>query len=326
MWRPMDAAEFTRDFGSLEVPGGRERFRVADNTRFQFSTRSKTLGQICVSHTVVSPFTSTGGALGSSDEVHIGFVEEGAVVVPSVSPSRLRSNAPATYVFPAWHEIDIECPETTCGIDIAVSGSHLADRGITLRDRDYGISPGSEVGQPLHIFASALLETPLESGPATVNALVTERALDDLIVGVFMANPAKTLSSEELRAGLRLRAASLISDSHRFPDLTPAVIADSLGVSLRHLQRAFAESDLSVARLISASRADTAALLLRSAEAASLTMNEVAARAGFASASELRAAFVSRYRVRPSEYRALHAAAVPIQLHRHGTAEPFSPP
>jgi len=326
MWMPLDAAEFTRNFGPLEVPGGRERFLVADNTRFQYSTRSKILGQICVSHTVVSPFTSTAGPPGGSDEVHIGFVEEGSVIVPSVPASLRRSTAPATYVFPAWHEIDLECPETTCGIDIAVSGSHLADRGITLRERDYGISPSSEVGQPLHIFAAALLDAALGPEPATVNALVTERALDDLIVGVFMANPAKTVSSEELRAGLRLRAASLISASHQFPDLTPAVIADTLGVSLRHLQRAFAESNLSVARLISTRRADTAALLLRSADAASLTMNEVAARAGFSSASELRAAFVARYLLRPSDYRALHTSADPVQLHPRWPGERSSAP
>jgi transcriptional regulator GlxA family with amidase domain len=92
-------------------------------------------------------------------------------------------------------------------------------------------------------------------------------------------------------------------------DLGVAALAARAGVSERHLTRLFvAHLGQTPARYVRAARTEAAAHLLVSS---TLPLARVAARCGFASAEALRPAFVERYGVTPSHYRATHATSAP---------------
>jgi AraC-like DNA-binding protein len=104
------------------------------------------------------------------------------------------------------------------------------------------------------------------------------------------------------------RALADVARNSTLQALTPTRLAQRLGVSLRHLQRAFEGSGMTVAHAIAIARLRTACLLLSSPGAGAITLADVAHRAGFRSTFELRSAFRGEYGVLPSEYRAAHAS------------------
>jgi transcriptional regulator GlxA family with amidase domain len=88
-------------------------------------------------------------------------------------------------------------------------------------------------------------------------------------------------------------------------DLTTGTLAKSAGVSERHLTRLFlTHVGQTPGRFVRHARTEAAANLVATM---SLPMPSVAARCGFRSAESLRQAFVGRYGIPPSQYRALHS-------------------
>ena len=95
-------------------------------------------------------------------------------------------------------------------------------------------------------------------------------------------------------------------------DLTTGALADLAGVSPRHLTRLFLEHlGKTPGRYVRHARTEAAAHLLATT---SLAMPRVAARCGFGSAETLRQAFVSRYGIPPSQYRAAHGGRTGSQV------------
>ncbi|GAA3786971.1 GlxA family transcriptional regulator [Streptomyces chiangmaiensis] len=85
-------------------------------------------------------------------------------------------------------------------------------------------------------------------------------------------------------------------------DLRITALATRAGVSERHLTRLFlAHTGQTPARYVRLARTEAAARLLVSSR---LSLARIAARCGFTSAETLRQAFVARYGVTPSHYRA----------------------
>ncbi|MBR8640503.1 GlxA family transcriptional regulator [Streptomyces tuirus] len=95
--------------------------------------------------------------------------------------------------------------------------------------------------------------------------------------------------------------------SHLAGDLTAAALADKVGVSERHLIRLFLDHlGKTPGRFVRDVRLEAAAHLLTST---ALPVARVARRCGFRTAETLRQAFVSRYDVSPSHYRATQSAS-----------------
>lgn len=95
--------------------------------------------------------------------------------------------------------------------------------------------------------------------------------------------------------------------AHLDGDVDTAALARLAGVSPRHLTRLFvAHLGQSPGRYVRRMRTEAAAQLVATT---SLPLPGVAARCGFGSAETLRQAFVSRYGIAPSHYRALHGSA-----------------
>jgi transcriptional regulator GlxA family with amidase domain len=94
---------------------------------------------------------------------------------------------------------------------------------------------------------------------------------------------------------------------HLAADLGTAALAAAAGVSERHLTRLFVRHlGRSPGRFVRQARTEAAAHLLAST---SLPVAAVAARCGFGTAETLRQAFVARYGISPSRYRATQSPA-----------------
>lgn len=200
-----------------------------------------------------------------------------------------------------WSRYALETTGPTRGITILIPEEKLADRGIRLRAHQFKLGAASSLSQPLRSFVTSV--TGPAWTPSSVGQVVAERTIEDLVVGMFLEVDGYAMDSVDLRAGLRGRAVNHIAAGHREPDLTPTLVAEQLGVSLRHLQRAFEQSGNSLTQKISRTRCESAAILLMAPGGVTMTMGEIAKHAGFRSTFELRAGFKVRYGMLPSMYR-----------------------
>ncbi|MDN3445213.1 response regulator [Microbacterium sp. APC 3901] len=117
-------------------------------------------------------------------------------------------------------------------------------------------------------------------------------------------------TDQEIRAGhpldlLRERADLAISEQAHSMDFTLHTLADSLHVSARQLQRAYARDGRSVQDAIRDHRVGVAAMLMLGVER--LTATEITRRSGFSSPRSLRRAFQDVHGVPPARWRAAHA-------------------
>jgi transcriptional regulator GlxA family with amidase domain len=103
--------------------------------------------------------------------------------------------------------------------------------------------------------------------------------------------------------------------SHLDADLSAANLAALVGVSERHLSRLFAEHvGRTPARLVREARLEAASRLLADTRE---PLTTIARRCGFHSAESLRQAFVARFDVSPSRFRAGHAStrsSIPVAV------------
>lgn len=117
-------------------------------------------------------------------------------------------------------------------------------------------------------------------------------------------------TDQDIRAGhpldlLRERADLAISEQAHSIDFTLHTLADSLHVSARQLQRAYARDGRSVQDAIRDHRVGVAAMLMLGVER--LTATEITRRSGFSSPRSMRRAFQDVHGVPPARWRAAHA-------------------
>ncbi|MCK2034993.1 response regulator [Microbacterium sp. SSW1-49] len=134
-------------------------------------------------------------------------------------------------------------------------------------------------------------------------------------IGASVARPDDP-TEQDILAGhpldaLRELADRRIADHGHSVDFTLHTLADTLHVSARQLQRAYARADRAVQDAIRDHRVGVAAMLILGAER--LTMTEVARRSGFSCVRTMRRAFQEVHGVPPARWRAMqtHAAKEP---------------
>ncbi|WP_295014239.1 helix-turn-helix domain-containing protein [uncultured Microbacterium sp.] len=129
-----------------------------------------------------------------------------------------------------------------------------------------------------------------------VSQYAIERLLTDMTAGALRELAAVSAPDHD-PVPLEERARSAMRVHRDDPDFTVAELADELHVSLRHLERAFAEGGTTPAATLRALRVEVAESLLTDPDLAELSIDEVAAHSGFSGALQLR--------------RALRAAGLP---------------
>lgn len=283
-----------------------KRFFVPESTIFHFSAQQRVLGSSSVTLSTQSAFRFDGTTEGTPGVLHVGFLLNGTMLM-GLNGAPPRSVRPVSaYAVPGWDSVHLESHEISRGLDIRVPHSRLLERGVRVRSDHHPLDSAGSLGMPLRLFALAIIDSARAPGGAA--SLMMERTIEDLVVGLLFEGDGYAMDSDDLRLGLRMRAIAQIDERHRDRNLTPAALAAQLGVSLRHLQRAFEASGKTVAQQIARARSESARILLSMPHSSGLTITDVAARAGFSSTFELRAGFKARYDMLPSEYRT-HCAA-----------------
>lgn len=279
---------------NLWVPRGRP---------FHYSDHKRSVGDISLMETDQSAFRSVRRADADEDGfLSIGVVTSGRTQMERSERSAEIVPAGGAYILRSWPTWTVEMSDATRGTVVRISEDRLRERGIRVRPDRVRLDGATSLAVPLAAFVSSVVRR--DWRPTAVGEEVIERAVEDLVVGMLLETNGYAMDSEDLYTGLRARATAVIAREHRRNDLTPAVVAGHLGVSLRHLQRAHEQTGATIAAAISGERTRSAALLLVAPGAMSLTLSEIARRCGFGSTFELRNQFRAAYGVLPSQYRA----------------------
>ncbi|SDB83212.1 AraC-type DNA-binding protein [Sanguibacter gelidistatuariae] len=315
MWEPIPSwavKQILRDYGGEPHPDrvaeiGRHLW-VPSGRPFHYSDHKRTVGEVSLMETDQSAFRSTTGRDVSEDGIlSIGVVTSGQTQMGRSGRTAEVVPTGGAYVLRSWTEWTVEMSDETRGTVVRIPEHRLRERGIRVHPDRVRLDGAPSLAGPLSSFVSSVVRPSWQS--TAVGEDVVERAVEDLVVGMLLETSGYAMDSEELRTGLCARAAGVISREHRSGDLTPAMVATLLGVSLRHLQRAHEQNGVTIAAVIAAERTRSAALLLVAPGAMTLTLSEIARRCGFGSTFELRNQFRSAYGVLPSQYRADAALA-----------------
>lgn len=310
-----DQVRGTRDIPDAALALAAQGFLAPQPGAVHFAAQRRVVGSTALILMTLSALRVTGRGHDTSSGIHVGFVVDGRITLT------LRATGETTVLGPGsvcvvtnWDWFDVESASGTRCLHIIVPENRLRERGVRVRANRFRLDASRSLRTPLRAFALAVADANWKATPIGVR--IAEQTIEDLLVGMFLEADGYAMDGEDLRADLRARALAEIADSHRQPDLNPAVVAERLGVSLRHLQRAFEESTTSVSAEITHKRADTAALLLVAPGAAALTVAEIAKHSGFSSTFELRAAFRAHFGMLPSELRS--AGKVPLSFAPEG--------
>jgi len=176
------------------------------------------------------------------------------------------------------------------------------------------LPPAPASGSPLVEPARAFLQTALAGGHA-LDPLAAP-LFDEMLVAlleslVVEARAHHSGAGERARVEpapppLRMRAIAQIAAYRSDPGLSPQQIARSLRISVRQLQRAFEEAGSTVAGEIRRQRREAAIGMLTDDAFDTLTISEIALRAGFRNDAELRRALLAVAGTTPSRLRVRH--------------------
>ena len=309
-WRSLTAEDVQRAIGQIKgATGLREEtlgaiarsFQVQDGPPIRLHVERRQVGAIGIAAIGMSAMRIHDLPFSRSHTVHLGFVLTGSVTMTPRDGDALELGPGDVSMITNWSLFDVMCAEGTQVLHILVPETRLRERGIRVRPARFRLEGPRTLRSPLLALARELVAPGWE--PTETALRIAERAVEDLAVGMLVEWEDHDLDRDDLRAQLRRRAIDEVAQRHRDPDLSPAVLARRLGVSLRHLQRAFEGSGTTAKDQITRHRTASAESLLLTPGGRALNVSEVARATGFSSAFELRSAFRARYGVLPSEYR-----------------------
>lgn len=166
--------------------------------------------------------------------------------------------------------------------------------------------------RPLHVepglttlfadyFASFVEQAPHLHGVGAEAAVQTLAQL--AIVARGMAAPQEQRSRDAIRSGLLQRAKRTIENNIHRSDLSPAVVAGVLGISVRQLHVLFEPTGTTYARYVLARRLEHARLLLR--QMPPRPVADIAFACGFDGLSTFYRSFRSAFGMSPADFRDL---------------------
>ncbi|MDX2376576.1 hypothetical protein M4I32_07160 [Microbacterium sp. LRZ72] len=216
--------------------------------------------------------------------MHIGLVEQGRIELRTRRRRDVYGPGEA-YLFPRWDWVRLHAAPGTRVLNISGRRDRLAREGAPHVAEHILGYPGDLQRQFFALADQALATPPLHAASDEI----TEAALAALMAGMLRTSVPADAAGEPAGALVR-RARALIDERHTDPELTPESIARCLHVSLRHLQRAFAQHGATVSTELRTRRMRTAARLMSGGVSASWPRRRIAKEAGFGTPHRLRAA------------------------------------
>jgi|GEM_PF-2234307 len=159
---------------------------------------------------------------------------------------------------------------------------------------------------PMWQFVESVIEQPVPW--PSLSAYFAEKLLHEMI-GSVLLDAAGTSTLPTPNPSLVERARHHITAYACDPRLSPLMVARSLDVPLRRLQRRFSEVGTSVAQEIRIARARATVAVLQAPEGSLMDLEAVAEHCGYPNAVSLRRAFAALGMASPSHYRASAARA-----------------
>jgi len=151
-----------------------------------------------------------------------------------------------------------------------------------------------------------LTEADDDSDPAAAKALV--RTLTHLtLIERGIIRPTSRAAQYAVRAGRLSLARRLMASHIAQPQLSPAFIASTLAISVRHLHVLFEQASMSFSQTVTALRIARSRHLLR--EAPAMTIAEIAFASGFDSLATFYRIFRAAQGITPGDFRAQGARA-----------------
>jgi AraC-like DNA-binding protein len=289
----------------LATPGRRgdlgRRFFAEDSPDFRSEGRARNLSDAAVALVEITPRRDDGPWIRVLRGVHVGFVLNGTVRLGTTPQSMATFRTGSMYCILTTDTLAIEGSGPLQLLDIRLSSSRLRDRGVWLPARPIELDANTATAVALRLFAHTMLTAPRAAAEGAGSEILS-RIFEDLVIGTHLDSATSKVDNLGLRAALRARAALTIAAHHHESDLTPTRIAAHLGVSLRHLQRAYEGTGVTAAHTLLGARTDTAIALLHGRGTHGITMAEIANRSGFASTFRLRTALRIRSDRKQSTY------------------------
>lgn len=188
---------------------------------------------------------------------------------------------------------------TSTGADVlslAIPRDRITDRGL---NGDNVLLPVDPLAAEARNYLLMLLSRRYSPGSPANTSLGL--AAEEMLAALLMEHQGFPPDSVVVAGGLRLRSEAFIQARCTDPELCPQRVADALNVSLRSLQRAYAETDSSVSARIASHRRIRAEHLMSGLER--MTFDEIAVRAGFRSVYQLRRAIIQAHGLTLRDYR-----------------------
>jgi len=166
--------------------------------------------------------------------------------------------------------------------------------------------PNALVGKPLGVggtwslplqgLLTAFADAGLETAPLPRFVLADQ-------FGAMCALVANVKTPEKHNSELATRIRRFILEYYPNPTLSPITIADSLGISTRHLHRVLAAYNETYSGLLLQTRLNKAAQLLATPSQAIVSISDIAWAVGFVDQSHFARLFKSAFNTTPSQYR-----------------------
>ena len=217
---------------------------------------------------------------------------------PPALGRRLRAVGSATAVIATSESLDpAALPPARCQLTVLLPGSLLRDTGLG-DPPALTLNTSNALFWPFVTFAwEAALGYERTSG---LTAYYLERVLQEMVLGVAVASLGHT---EPVGVGMHPAAMSVITTRAGDPDLTPVGVASELNVSLRTLQRMFAQRGTTVEREIRRARVQQALTMLDDPIYDALSVDRIAQSVGLSGGSSLARTFATEGHPSPSVAR-----------------------
>ncbi|RFA20322.1 helix-turn-helix domain-containing protein [Subtercola boreus] len=269
---------------------------------FHLRGRRWTLPGVAVSdvaHTPVSISPPENG-VEQRDYVSVVFVRHGVYDLYGEGGTFHFEAGSAGYMA-GWNSVSASCSVKARIAMVTMHRDRLATLGVTVRDDIGGFSESGRLRRPALSFVLALMDELTAAGVTSTPPGPVSTVLAQLMAGLFIEDSGYRMDSASFSEGLRARAEALIARNSSDPDFTPPVLAETLNVSLRHLQRSFSSRGFGPAEAIRAKRLESALEAMRLASQAPRSVADIALQAGFSSVKELRYALRTTYGITPRE-------------------------
>lgn len=157
------------------------------------------------------------------------------------------------------------------------------------------------------LFTTMAQQVQHQSAAGTVadpvaNSVLGRHLVDLLALTLDRSSDVATGAASSVREGHRRRAQAVILSQLSNPDLSPEIVADSIGISKRYLHELFAEVNCTVSQFVREQRLHAARDLLQMANPGPLS--DIAYRFGFSDQAQFSRLFKAMFGQTPSSYRA----------------------